>query len=139
MILMTLFLGVPAFFLGKVIWPDLPDAPQPSAFQLPFFIILSALQSLLFGFGVAFAIVAWPWVKKSADNIWRTRAMYFSVVWILVQWWPHDNLHRWNGFDLQGLLFIDYAFHLTVMLASVIILSFFVSTLKSQMVKKGQL
>ena len=33
-------------------------------------------------------------------------------------WWPHDNLHLHNGMDMQGLLFIEYGFHVTLIIAA---------------------
>jgi hypothetical protein len=36
----------------------------------------------------------------------------------MVSWWPHDNLHISNGNDLRGLLFIEYGFHFTLMIAA---------------------
>ncbi|HEV8224498.1 MAG TPA: hypothetical protein VGP74_04510, partial [Rubrobacteraceae bacterium] len=41
--------------------------------------------------------------------------------WFLVSWWPHDNLHIHNGEDLQGLLYIEYGFHVTLMLAGIVL------------------
>jgi hypothetical protein len=39
----------------------------------------------------------------------------------MVSWWPHDYLHIHNGNDLQGLLYIEYGFHLTLMLAGIVL------------------
>ena len=36
----------------------------------------------------------------------------------MVSWWPHDNLHIHNGNDLQGLLYIEYGFHVTLIIAA---------------------
>jgi hypothetical protein len=47
--------------------------------------------------------------------------MYLSVGWFLVSWWPHDNLHLHNGFDLQGLLYIEYGFHVTLIFAAFVL------------------
>jgi hypothetical protein len=52
-------------------------------------------------------------------------ATYLAIAWTLVSWWPHSNMHRVNGENLGGLLMIDYTFHVTLMLASLIILRFF--------------
>ncbi len=47
--------------------------------------------------------------------------MYLSVGWFLVSWWPHDNLHIHNGMDLQGLLYIEYGFHVTLIVAALVL------------------
>ena len=44
--------------------------------------------------------------------------MYLSIGWFLVSWWSHDNLHIHNGDDLQGLLYIEYGFHVTLIIAA---------------------
>ncbi len=33
----------------------------------------------------------------------------------------HDNLHKVNGMNIQGLLYIEYAFHVTIIIAGVIL------------------
>jgi len=48
------------------------------------------------------------------------------VAWLMVSWWPHDNLHRTTlAGNWTGLLTIDYGFHLTLM-ASIGIVAVFV-------------
>jgi hypothetical protein len=39
----------------------------------------------------------------------------------MVSWWPHNNLHINNGMDMQGLLYIEYGFHLTLMIAGIVL------------------
>ena len=67
---------------------------------------------LTFGLGVAFLLFGLPVVLRvSAD--WKLRAWlaYLSIGWLLVSWWPHGHLHQHNGHDVQGLLYIEYGFH----------------------------
>ena len=52
---------------------------------------------------------------------WRTWAAYLAIGWLLVSWWPHDNMHIHNGNDLQGLLYIEYGFHVTLMIAGLVL------------------
>lgn len=126
-----LLVGIPAFLLSRVIWPDLPGAPAPTSFQFPFFIFLSAVQSLLFGFAFGFLIFVLPKIKMGEPlRQTRNKAVLVSIFWLFVQWWPHDNFHRWNGDNLQGLLYIDYAFHLTIIIASLIIAYAFLVSLR---------
>ena len=51
------------------------------------------------------------------------------MVWLLVSWWPHDNSHIHNGFDPAGLLIIDLTFHLTIILASLILTFYFIKSI----------
>ncbi|HIH19428.1 TPA: hypothetical protein HA225_05640 [Candidatus Micrarchaeota archaeon] len=46
---------------------------------------------------------------------------FVAISWLMVSWWPHDNFHISNGMDTQGLLYIDYGFHGTLMLAGIVL------------------
>ena len=121
-VIITLILGIPAFLLDTVLWPRSPDI-APTAAQLPFFIALSAVEGLLFGLGVAYLIFAWPLVRgKGAKTMWA----YLAAGWLLVSWWPHDNFHASNGVNPAGLLRIEYGFHVTLIIASLILAHYLV-------------
>ncbi len=131
-LLITLIIGIPAFALGPIIWTPSPDI-KPTASQMPFFIFLSAIEALLFGFGIAVIIYGWKLVKKvplQSKN--RTLAAFVSLEWLLVSWWPHDNLHIHNGMNAQGLLYIDYIFHVTIIIASLILVHYFFYAIKEK-------
>jgi hypothetical protein len=120
--IITVLVGVPAFVLGPVIWPPAADAPVPSSTQLPFFMAVSAAEALAFGLGISFLAFGLPLVRKVANGSrLRAWAMYLSISWLLVSWWPHDNMHIHNGNDLQGLLYIEYGFHVTLMAAGLVL------------------
>lgn len=121
MLLITLIVGVPAFFLGPVIWSPSPEI-QPTQAQMPFLIALSAVEALVFGFGVAFILYGRRLVKRLAGGAGKAAgAMHGSVAWILVSWWPHDNLHIHNALNINGLIVIEYLFHFTVIAAGLVI------------------
>lgn len=128
-VVITLLFAIPAFLLGPKIWPTPANVPGPAPEQLPFFIFLSVVESLLFGFGIAFMFYGYQLVKKiiKQNKLLKKRAylMYLAISWLLVSWWPHDNLHRVNGMDYQGLLYIEYAFHLTLVIAGIVLAYFF--------------
>ena len=108
--------------LGQIIWPPAPGGPEPSAGQLPFFIILAACEALTFGLGVSFLLFGFtPLQRAVGGSSLRAWAMYLAIGWFLVSWWPHDNLHIHNGDDLQGLLYIEYGFHVTLMAAGLLL------------------
>ncbi len=44
--IITLLFGIPAFLLGRVIWPPDPMGPTPTSAQLPFFMAISLVESL---------------------------------------------------------------------------------------------
>ena len=88
-------------------------------------------EALTFGLGVSFLLFGFAPLKRAVGgSAWRTWAIYLSVGWFLVSWWPHDNLHIHNGDDLQGLLYIEYGFHVTLMLAGIVLAYSLLTTLK---------
>ncbi len=120
--LVTALFAVPAMALGQVIWPPAPGGPEPTAGQFPFFIFLAVFEAVTFGLGVSFLLFGFAPLKRAlGGSPWRTWATYLAIGWLLVSWWPHDNMHIHNGSDLQGLLYIEYGFHVTLMLSGLIL------------------
>jgi hypothetical protein len=79
-------------------------------------------EALGFGGGVAFLVAG-------RRAVWQTRsrlafAAYLSTAWLLMAAWPHGNLHRSLGFDLVSIARIEWAIHLTVLLAAVVVALF---------------
>ena len=138
-VIITLVFAIPAFLLGRVIWPPDPMLSTPTSMQLPFFIFLSALEAITFGLGVSFIIFVGPMIKLVPTE-WRTKAWwsFMALTWLLVSWWPHDNLHQHNGMNLQGLLYIEYGFHLTLIIAGFILAYSFATFLKKKMTASAQ-
>jgi hypothetical protein len=132
-LLVTVLIAAPAMVLGPVIWPPAAGGPQPSGGQLPFFILLALMESVLFGLGISFLLFGLPVVRRvSPDSKARAWAMYLSIGWLMVSWWPHDNLHMSNGNDLQGLLYIEYGFHFTLMIAALVLAYCFLSLIRQR-------
>ena len=129
-VLVTVPLAVATMVLGPVIWPIAEGGAQPTAGQLVFFIVLEAIQSLAFGLGVSFLVFGLPTVRRASPNsrlmAW---AMYLSIGWLLVSWWPHSHLHQVVGENLQGLLYIEYGFHVTLIIGAVVLAYGFLSLL----------
>ncbi len=121
MILITLLVGVPAFVLGPMIWKPSPDI-HPTQAEMPYLIGLSAVEALLFGFGVAFIVYGRRLAKRVTEGLGKvSMVMYISLAWLLVSWWPHDNLHIHNALNIPGLIAIEYGFHVTVILAALVL------------------
>lgn len=99
-ILVTVIVAAVAFSLGPVLWPASAGEGGPTGLQLPFFIAISALESVAFGLGIAFLLFGWPWVQCVAQGSKKMAvALYLSIAWQLVSWWPHDNMHISNAAD----------------------------------------
>jgi hypothetical protein len=131
--LVTIVLGVVAMALGPILWPIAEGGPQPTGIQLFFFIVLEAIQSLALGLGISFLLFGLPTVRRvSSNSRLMAWAMYLSIGWLLVSWWPHGHLHQVVGENLQGLLYIEYGFHVTVIIGAIVLAYGFLSLLREQ-------
>ena len=121
-LLITLVTAVPAFIIGPMLWPPDRHGGTPVGLQLVLFMVLAALDALTFGLGVAFISYGLPLIQRVADQS-RARAWitFIATAWLLLSWWPHDNMHKHNGMNLDGLLVIDYVFHVSMMVAGVVL------------------
>lgn len=128
----VLVAGIPAFVLGRVIWPDTPGYPTPPESVMPIFILTSALESLLFGVGVAFVVFAPRWLAGDRSKL--ATASYVAIAWSLLRWWPHDNFHRVSH-DYYSLAGIEVVFHVTLIVSIVIIAADFVRALRERAAK----
>ena len=116
----TVLVAVPTFLLSPVLFPLAESGPEPTARQLPYFLLLGASDAILLGLGVSFLLFGYPVLRKvSLDFKARVWAMCLSIGYLMVSWWPHLGMDTSNGLDLQGLLYIDYIFHLPLEIAGV--------------------
>jgi hypothetical protein len=69
-------------------------------------------------------------VRAAAGSRGLTWTAYLAIGWFLVNWWPHDSLHQHVGLELGGLLAIEYAFHVTLMIAGAALAYFLVTLLR---------
>lgn len=138
--LVTIPLALLTIPLGQLLWRAPADAGAgPAPALLPFFILLAAAEGLAFGFGVGFLIMGWPIVRRATREAGvATLPVYLGIAWSLMQWWPHSNSHRVVGNDYVKLLLIDYGFHVTLMIAAVIIARFFLATLRRSSTVRAQ-
>jgi len=139
-LVVTLVLAVIAFLaspngpLGGF-WRPSPDFPQPTDAQLPLFVLLNVAEVLAFGLGVAFLVFGYPVMQTIAPASTRlTFWAFLSIAWLLFNWWPHDSLHVANGMNLNGLLGIEYVFHVTLMVAGAILAYFFFALVRQRAV-----
>ncbi len=113
---------VGSFLLSRIIWPNDPGAVQPAGTLVPFFVIISILESIIFGIGVSFFVSGWKRAKElkmQGRSVWP---VFIATTWVLISWWPHDNMHRVNPEgNFVGLLRIEYLFHVTLIIAGLII------------------
>ena len=109
--------------LGSVIWPTAGVTEAATPTQLGFFFAISVIEAMLFSTGIIFLFYGFGVLKKAPPALRLTAWLYYiSTSWMLISWWPHDNFHRTTSMnDLQKLLFIEYGFHFTLILAGLAI------------------
>ncbi|MEW5939291.1 MAG: hypothetical protein AB1750_06505 [Chloroflexota bacterium] len=126
------FLSSPSGPLGSF-WRPSPDVPPPAGAQLLLFLLLNVAEALAFGMGVSFLVFGYPAVQRVLPRAKGLAfAAYLSIVWLLANWWPHDSLHIANGTNVGGLLAIEYAFHVTLIVAGAILATFFLALARRQ-------
>lgn len=141
-LIVTVVITVPAFLAGPnaplgAFWGADPHGPQPSSGQMPFFMLLGLLDALFLGLGVSFLLFGYPMVRSvTPDSPGLARLAHLSITWLLIQWWPHSNLHIVSGEELGAILAIDYAFHVPIM-ASTVVLIYFLITAARQSVRRA--
>lgn len=127
---LTVGLAIPAFVLSRVIWPDPPGAAAPPPGLLPLLMVPAVVEALAFGAGAAFVITAGrALLRRTYDRL--SLAAYISAAWALVSWWPHSNMHRANT-TLEGLVLIDWTFHLTLILGAAIVGTYFYAAIRNE-------
>jgi hypothetical protein len=93
-------------------------------------------ESLAFGFGISFLIFGYPLMQTILPASKRlTLATHLSIAWLLFSWWPHDSLHVANGLNMNGLLVIEYVFHVTLMVAGAILVYYFLALVRQRAVQ----
>ena len=116
MSLSTLVIGGTAFFVGPMLWPMSPSVPAPPSSLLPGYMAVSAIEALAFGFAASFAAFAWPAVRDVRLGApWLNRVLFTSLVWLMGNWWIHDNLHMHVALDMNRLIFVELFFHMTLL------------------------
>ena len=130
-IVVTLILGFAAFLTSPSgplggFWGLHAEGSPPVGLQKAFFILLTAIQSLAFGFGFAFLLFGRDVVRSllPAEG-GLSLAVYLAIAWSLLSWWPHTNLHQTHNPDnISGLLAIEYGFHVTLIFGAAVIAYF---------------
>ncbi len=136
-VIVTLLVGVLGFLteangpLGSF-WAPSPAIPQAAGAQVPLFMFLGAAEALALGLGVSFLLFGYSTLKDNVPvSAGLTRAAHLAIAWLLINWWAHDSLHQHNGMNLNGLLAIEYAFHVTLIIAGVVLTRFFAAVVRA--------
>lgn len=120
--IITVPVAIAAFLLSPVLFPPAEVGAGPTSAQIPFLVFLGVGDAVLLGLGVSFLVFGYPLLRKvSPDSKVRAWAMYISIGYLMVSWWPHLGMHASNGMDIGGLLVIDFVFHLPLEIAGAVL------------------
>jgi hypothetical protein len=121
-IIIALAVGAAAFAVAVIARPAGSPVPPPDIF--PLFAVLTVLESIAFGAGVAYVARARR-VLIGGGTRPLDRAVAWSVGYLLLAPWPHDYLHALtliNGvFAWPAIAGIEYVFHLGVVPVGVLV------------------
>lgn len=135
-IVLTLVLAIVAFFLSPTMplgkfWAPSGIMPSAVGIQVPMLILLNILEVITFGLGVSFLVFGWQYLRPVSPASRRlTVASFVSIAWLLISWWPHDSLHAHIGENMGSFLAVEYGFHVTLMIAGVILGVFILTLLR---------
>ena len=111
-------------------WAPTPMEPAAVGIQVPLFMLLGLIEALAFGAGVAFLLFGRSALRTIGGGV-PTRGAHLAISWILMNWWAHDSLHIHNGMDLNGLLWIEYGFHVTLIISGLVLARFFLESVRA--------
>ena len=98
--IITVPVAVVAFFLSPILFPPAEVGAGPTSAQIPFLVLLGVGDAVLLGLGVSFLVFGYPVLRRvSPDSRTRAWAMYLSIGYLMVSWWPHLGMHASNGID----------------------------------------
>lgn len=118
--------GAGAFSLTFVIWPLPRGLTLPPPDLWPYFAFIIGAESLSFGIGVAFLIFGFPLIKRLGVTRFAAWGGYLGIAWLFMNWWPHESFHRTTlSGEFARVLWIQYTFHLSMMLAAGLVAYFF--------------
>jgi hypothetical protein len=123
--LLVVFGAVAALLLTDELWPgstDLRGVPSPWA---GLFRALYVAECLSFGIGVAFLFLGRVALARLGRPAGWTGLAHLAIVWLLVAWWPQDNLYRLAAkTDWPRQAALVYGFNVTLMLAAAVLAAY---------------
>ncbi|MGI8876675.1 MAG: hypothetical protein ACR2KP_20595 [Egibacteraceae bacterium] len=114
------FLFAPQAPIGRMLWPaTVALDPAPVGAQIGLFMLQGAISALAFGAGVAFLLLGREPLQRlfGLGRAGLATATHLAVFWLLWSWWLHEGLHMVAGLHAGRLLAIEYAFHVTLIVA----------------------
>ena len=135
---MSIIFSVVAFFLSRAVLLPASDMPTPTLSESVFLWIFAALESVSFGIGLTFAMYGKEVVMRmAASNRKQAYFLYGSIVWLLTAWLPYSTLFMNIGMtNLSALLMLSYFFHISLILAGLVVAYSFINPFITMETKK---
>ncbi len=117
-----------ALILTDFLWPgstDLSGVPQPWA---ALFSLLYLFEALAFGIGVVFLFGGRARMRRQRRSPSLTVAAHLAVSYLLLAWWPQDNLYRLAAKqDWPQQAALVYTFNVPLMIAGAVVAAYVVA------------
>ncbi|MFE7568230.1 AMP-binding protein [Streptomyces sp. NPDC057539] len=126
--------GVTAGFLAAVltgvIFPGATDVSGVPAPWNALFMLLYLAEWLAFAVGMGFLVVGRRVMLRRSESRGLTAAAHLAIVYLLVSWWPQDNLYRLTAkTDWPRQAALVWAFNVPLMIAAFIVMVWVVASL----------
>ncbi|MER8071904.1 AMP-binding protein [Streptomyces sp. NPDC094034] len=126
--------GVTAGFLAAVftgvIFPGATDVSGVPAPWNALFVLLYMAEWLAFAVGMGFLVVGRRVMLRRSESRGLTAAAHLAIVYLLVAWWPQDNLYRLTAkTDWPRQAALVWAFNVPLMIAAFIVMIWMVASL----------
>ncbi len=143
-LVVTVIVAIIAYLISPIgpvgtFWRPTHQFALPKGTDLVLYVILNIIEVLAVGFGVSYLAFGYSTTRRldpmaPALGI----AAYISLAWFLISLWIEGSLQLSTGFNLAGLLAIQYTFHLTQIAAGVILIGFVYSAVRHMLGMKHE-
>ncbi|MFF3016779.1 AMP-binding protein [Streptomyces sp. NPDC057939] len=117
----ALAIGVVARLVTNLLWPGSTDLTGIPLHWAVLFGILHVLECLAFGLGVMFLFNGRRRMLAQRRGRRLTTAAHLAIVYLLVSWWPQDNLYRLAAKqDWARQAALVYVFNVPLMIAAAV-------------------
>ncbi|OQD57332.1 hypothetical protein BM536_004960 [Streptomyces phaeoluteigriseus] len=124
-LLLVAFFALLAWLFTDLLWPSSTDVSAVPSPYAGYFRLLYLFENVSFGVGMAFLLMGRPGMSRAGHPSWFTTLAHLSVVWLLVAWWPQDNLYRLAAkTDWAEQTFLVYTFNVSLMVAAAVVAAF---------------
>jgi hypothetical protein len=124
-VVLTVLGASAALVLTDTFWPgstDLSEVPSPWSTM---FAVLYVCEAFSFGLGIAFLFLSGRLISGAGRGWVRRVAGRLAITWLLVAWWPQDNLYRLaSKTDWPRQALLVYLFNISLMIAAVVVVWF---------------